>query len=61
MKTLGTSVRIALGALRVNRTRSALTMLGIMQVAASVEPTSATKINTPLRVSVSDQIFSAWP
>ena len=36
MKTLGTSVRIALRALRVNRTRSALTMLGIIIGVAAV-------------------------
>ena len=36
MKTLQTSVRIALRALRVNRTRSALTMLGIIIGVATV-------------------------
>ena len=36
MKTLGTSVRIALRALKVNRTRSALTMLGIIIGVAAV-------------------------
>ena len=36
MKTLKTSVRIALRALRVNRTRSALTMLGIIIGVAAV-------------------------
>ena len=36
MKTLGTSVRIAVRALKVNRTRSALTMLGIIIGVAAV-------------------------
>jgi putative ABC transport system permease protein len=36
MKTLGTSVRIAMRALKVNRTRSALTMLGIIIGVAAV-------------------------